>query len=172
MKYISICLILIVIAGCLPGTSSVRYSIENDRDEDNKFSTTRQTGNLVYSTGQEAISMNLSKTTWDDGLISYLMSVHLNLEDWIFIGSGSSLQLLLDNELIVLSGNGSLDHRKVQDNSTVIESAYYQINIAEIQKLANARFATVRIQGSKGRREFGLKTKHIKRFQEFYAVTR
>src|SRR5579871_5718097 len=76
----------------------------------------------------------------------YLVAVHTQTPDWIFIAAGPSLVLKLNgSEMIPVIGNGSLSSRAVMDGGTVMEDAYYAISPDILERIAAANSVEFRI---------------------------
>jgi hypothetical protein len=80
----------------------------------------------------------------------YLVAVHTQTDDWIFISAGASLVLKLNgSEMIPLAGDGSLSSRNIGVSGTVTEDAYYAISPDLLRKIAAAQTVEFRIVGDR-----------------------
>jgi hypothetical protein len=80
----------------------------------------------------------------------YVLAVHTQTPDWIFIQRGPSLLLKLDGtEMMQLAGDGSENAREVGVNGHVTEGAYYALTPEKLKRIAAAKSVTFRIVGDR-----------------------
>jgi hypothetical protein len=83
-------------------------------------------------------------------LTPYILTVNTNTPEWVFIGAGGSLILkIAGNEMLTLSGPGSLSSREVQSANSLSETAVYLLSLGDLQKIARAKSIDFRIIGDK-----------------------
>ena len=69
-------------------------------------------------------------------------------QSWVFISSGNSLLLKLDDGSIVsLSGDGSANYRKIVSYDSVTEDALWCITVEQMRLIANSKQIEFRILG-------------------------
>jgi hypothetical protein len=78
----------------------------------------------------------------------YMIQVKYVAKDWLFIGSGESLILLVDGERMRFEGNGSANSREVNEYAVCFELATYLCTPDELRKIAKARKIEVKIIGA------------------------
>jgi hypothetical protein len=114
-------------------------------------------GSSILKLDISLVYFNIFTIVNADGAIAITSEIKFEGPDWLFISSGESLSLLVDDEMIKLnSPNGSLFNRRVGGGSLIKESAAYYINTDIIKKLAESKTVRVRLHGNEGyiEREF------------------
>lgn len=96
-----------------------------------------------------ASSLNIRQDVYPDKTIYYFVLVCVN-NDWLFIGEGNSLTLLVDGEKIELVTFGSVNQETVSVGKDVYckEKAHYLVEKELILKMANAKSIDLKITGS------------------------
>lgn len=141
-KYkIKIYFILLLFIGC------THYHIRTYHDEfDNYTYISMYLNKLGHDRGiYTNIELNLQRTE-KNGNYGYILGCHYEARDWLFIDSGESLIMLIDNERIGFEGAGSLEHRDAY-GSNINELAIYRIIPDQIKKIAYANEVKIRIKG-------------------------
>lgn len=95
------------------------------------------------------------KYTFKNGKVSYKIKIVFESSNWLFIGKGKSLVLLVDDKKIIFSGPGS-KKRETSENgffenseATVKETAFYSVTKDQLIQISNANEVRVRIIGEK-----------------------
>ena len=159
----------ILLVACAPASTFYKYSLVTETDEFTGIEFALQKSNIAEEGLSYHTELNLEKAISPEGLILYVMRVVIYQTEWFFIESGESLLFLADGETITLSGKGSIGQREIVSSlKQISESASYIITPEQIEKLATAKETMVRLDGSKGRKEFKLKPKNTERFLDFY----
>jgi hypothetical protein len=70
--------------------------------------------------------------------------------DWIFIPAGGTLGLVLDGEVVTLTGRGSRGRRTVLDSDEAKEVAYYEVSRELLGRMARARRIEAELCGIRG----------------------
>lgn len=136
-------------AGCLP-----RYRVTTTGDDFAGVTVHRMRGNVLDDPGRggEWIELNaeVSRRRGSDPELRLLLH-YRDAERWLWIPYGESLQILADEELITLSGTGSLRSRRTAVLGGVEELAAYPVSSEQLRRVARAGTVRVRVLG---RREF------------------
>jgi hypothetical protein len=82
------------------------------------------------------------------------------------IAPGQSLTITADGVPIRLSGPGSAKFRK-EKFGTVIETAVYSVDLAQVNQITRAKQVRVRVTGAKGFVERNFSAKNFENFREF-----
>ena len=82
------------------------------------------------------------------------------------IGPGQTLTVTADGVPIRLTGPGSAKFRK-EKYGTVIETAVYSVEMAQVNQIAKAKDVRVRVTGAKGFVERNFAAKNFENFREF-----
>jgi hypothetical protein len=102
------------------------------------------TDNNIFS--QRSVDFNLERHITKD-VADFDICIWYQNSDWLFIEKGESLILLIDNEKISLTGEGSARNRDVYSGSGISELAFYKIDKELIKKLATAKNVEFQIIG-------------------------
>jgi hypothetical protein len=91
------------------------------------------------------VSIELQRARFGDGRITYSMIVKYAGKDWLFIGEGESLVMLIDGKRVGFSGKGSGHRRDVGASQVgagvgVTEEAWYDVTFDQIRQIASARY--------------------------------
>ena len=80
----------------------------------------------------------------------YVVRVQTDTPNWVFINRGESLLIKLDGqEIMRLTGDGSLASREIQSADSLVESATYRVSREDPAKIGNAKVVEFRIVGAK-----------------------
>jgi len=95
------------------------------------------------------LSLGAMKTSGADGAPAryFLRAVYVNMETWLHIPDGASLELRIDGEPLELRGEGSVRSRAKGEQGKVFEVALYPIAPQVISRIAGARTVSVRLRG-------------------------
>lgn len=168
----------IAIFSCAP----IIPNIVTAHDDFEGFTTNRMVGNRLklYNVPDFAIIMLGSTPTIlfldaqryisKEGDISYSLIVDYSGPNWLFIKSGESLILLIDNEPIKLSGTGSSIYRDVTNvvgDIRINERSIYPISPDLLKKIAYASDVQVKLIGEKLYHKAQFDSSNFDRFKEF-----
>jgi len=104
------------------------------------------------------------------GEISFSLFVVYTGPNFIYIGSGKSLMLIIDGQRNELAGMGSEKHRNIIFLGVVEETAsYHDIDPDLIRRLANAKQVEVYVKGSTDVLERHFKKINFNNFKNFYS---
>lgn len=129
------------------------------------------TDNIVEDTSQSdsLLWLNASELFTYRGVAKYYLEVRFQARPergLIEIGPGQSLTVTADGVPIRLTGPGSAKFRK-QKYGTVIETAVYSVELAQLDQIAKAKEVRVRVSGGKGFVERVFAAKNSENFREF-----
>ena len=80
----------------------------------------------------------------------YFLDVHTNTPAWIFIDPGASLILKLDGqEMMTITGPGSVGARTVVTADSLVENALYPLSEDQLQRIGRAKKVDFRIIGDR-----------------------
>jgi len=84
-------------------------------------------------------------------VVVYRLKVQYYSSDWLFIGAGESLVLLIDGKRLGFTGNGSSGDREVLTGTGVAikEIAYYPITKEEFEQIAKGELIEIKLSGDK-----------------------
>jgi len=134
-------------------------------------------GFIIYRMKKNSLK-DLDKNTWDalqlnaqfgekNGETFYSLIVEYSGGSWLFIEKGESLQLNIDGETIVLSGDGSAGNRTLEFGQ-VVERAWYDISTEKFKKIAYGKVGKLTLTGKKKQKEFYFREDNFKGYSEFY----
>jgi hypothetical protein len=77
----------------------------------------------------------------------FLRAVYIDLERWLHIPGGPSLELRIDGEALELGGEGSAGSRTRGEKGKIFEVALYPVRPELISRIATAGAVSVRVRG-------------------------
>lgn len=158
-------LLALVMTACAP-----QYSIRESSDPVFGSTSVRLEANRLQGAclGCAAVDLNIFKFTNAAGRVLYSLVINYESSEWLFIERGQSLALRVDGDLIRLSTDeGSSPYRNVRSRGMVTETAYYDVGVDLLRRLAEASEVLVRVDGRAMyvAREFG--PENFANFQRF-----
>lgn len=164
-------LLLVFIMGC--GSVPTDYHIKTYADDFEGVTTFRLEGNTVtdaiHNDNYIRIEFDIQKTIFRDSSVSYSILIGYLSSDWLFVGKGESLIMLLDGERVGFSGDGSSEYRQVGSGGVVSELAFYPISREMLGRLAHARDVRIKLIGEKYSLERALEPTNIQNIEKFYS---
>jgi len=152
------------------GCSTTNFKIIHHADAFDGYVIDRTEGNYIDATNLSCwISLDVLKTSLK-GSQDYNLILEFRAPEWLNIGNGESLVLLVDNERLGFIGEGSIKNRKVitgQFGSWSVEIAKYSITKDELIKIANASEIKMKIKGESNFVERSLNKENINNFKNF-----
>lgn len=129
------------------------------------------TDNIVEDAAQSdsLLWLNASQLFTYRGEAKYYLEVRFQARPergLLEIGPGQSLTLTVDGVPMRLSGPGSARFRK-EKYGTVIETAVYTVDLAQVDRISEAKEVRVRVTGAKGFVERPFAAKNFENFREF-----
>lgn len=166
-KYIWLCCIILFVAVC--SSRMLGYQVRTTHDEfDGYTKNTLQVNELSGGTFGANIHLLVQRFETKEGKVLYHLIVYYWGENWLFIQEDESLILLVDNERIGFTGDGSSSHRNAS-GSGVREYAYYETTAEVIKKIAEAGEVKVKIIGSQLYCERHFSDHNFNNFRKFIA---
>ncbi len=163
MRVISLVLALLLAAGCatgpagLPGAAiapdeeraDVSYRLECDTVSGEQVCVMVGNPLLPLTPRYPMLSLGAMKASGgaSEAPRYFLRAVYVNMETWLHVPDGASLELGIDGETLQLRGAGSAQNRTKGEQGKVFEVALYAIPPEVISRIARARAVTVRLRG-------------------------
>jgi hypothetical protein len=180
-------LVLAIMAGC--AFAPARFETTHDQFENitkDRMTSTYQlgcgednTGNVLLGIHNPIVSIDLQRARSAEGRILYSMIVKYNGKDWLFIGEGESLVMLIDGKRVGFSGKGSGHRRDVGASAIgavgVTEEAWYDVTFDQISQIASARYkdntpdVKVKLSGDTTYVERCFSAENLESFRQFVA---
>lgn len=135
---------LLLLSNC----SRWSYNIDHYYDEFDGYTIDRMQGNNIHY-GVNPIWLNAQRYISKYGIRSYNLIIETARSSWLFIEEGNSLTLLLDGETMRFYGDGSREHREVEESSCW-ETAFYPITEDQLKKIASSKEIKLKLVGSNG----------------------
>ncbi len=165
-------MVLAVAAGFLAGCETTAPdAVVSRTDEITGRQSHLITDNIVEDPSQtdSLLWLNASELFTYRGAAKYYLEVRFQARPergLIEIGPGQSLTVTADGVPIRLTGPGSAKFRK-EKYGTVIETAVYTVEMAQVDQIAKAKDVRVRVTGGKGFVERTFAAKNFENFREF-----
>ncbi len=142
--------LLLLMTGCAAPITSINrptYSVKVNNDQFDGFSTYEMENNCLQPMlASQNTCLNIRQFTSKEGETSYNLVLNYDASEWIFIGEGESLILLVDGKRLGFVGDGSSRYRRTSGYG-IHEAAYYDITLKKITQIANAKEVNLKIIG-------------------------
>lgn len=136
--------------GCM---SNNTYKVEREFDEFDGRKIDRVVGNYLYDDGlnvTNSVWFNLQRIRLKDSITVYQIIIEYWDKEWLFIGDGESLNMLIDGERLNFSGEGSLKYRETMVGSygaLIKEKSFYIVSANDLKKIAQSKEVKIKIKG-------------------------
>ena len=148
IKPLVYCLLFTVLFAC----GGTLYRVSTIHDDFDNYTVIQMNNNFLDGgsafTGGGQLSLNLTKIIETDTVYYNIIAEYIGTS-WLFISEGESLVMLVDGKRIGFNGSGSSMNRNIYIGGTVIECAYYSIDVSTIEKIVNATEIKVKIRGDR-----------------------
>lgn len=141
---------LTVYLSSLACSSGFNYKVTTHHDQFEDVTIIQMRNNLLagWNMISDANSVYLNAIKYEkENEVRYSFLVEYRGSNWLFIGEGETLILLIDGESIAVNGRGSSHHREIGSGPTISERAYYDLPLDLFIKMARAKEIKVKIKG-------------------------
>jgi hypothetical protein len=115
------------------------------------------------------LSLTAARYASEDGSCYYALTAGYEGPQWILIGPGESLVLVVDGKRTALRGDGSARFRGAVREGLVRERAQYEVDADLLKSLARAKAVRIRVSGERRSVESGLSARNLDNFKRFAA---
>jgi len=154
---------------------TMKYNVYTSRDEFEKFTSHRMSGNVIEPEKASDLAINIHLIQFDNGNVQYLLFVQRhNITETFNIKTGESLILLVDGRRIGFSTTSDLKKSEYHGNKLAWSYAWYPTDKETLIKVANAKSVQLRLIGRDGSLnniydERTFSSKNLERFKLFIA---